>query len=258
MALSTTPSFFRSLTVEQLTGRDESHLVTLSDGHQQLQRPVAEALAALQADAAAAGFDLAVASGFRSYARQLVIFNGKACGERPVHDDAGAPIVMECLSPIERLHAILRFSALPGASRHHWGTDLDVFDAAALGPGESVSLSPAEVAPGGVFDAMHRWLDERMAAGESYGFFRPYGVDRGGVAPERWHLSYQPMARLCEQQLTPALLRECWSETCGGLEESVAGDRPKALALHELIETHLDVLYSRYVAVPNEGWAPVG
>ena len=30
--------------------------------------------------------------------------------------------------------AILLWSALPGASRHHWGTDFDVFDRAAVPP----------------------------------------------------------------------------------------------------------------------------
>ncbi len=35
----------------------------------------------------------------------------------------------------ERVAAILVWSALPGASRHHWGTDCDVIDAAALPPG---------------------------------------------------------------------------------------------------------------------------
>ena len=49
--------------------------------------------------------------------------------------------------------------------------------------GEAAQL---EVARGGVFDSLHSWLDARMAAGESHGFYRPYARDRGGVAPERW------------------------------------------------------------------------
>ena len=28
----------------------------------------------------------------------------------------------------------------------------------------------------------------------AFGFFRPYTTDRGGVAPEPWHLSYAPVA----------------------------------------------------------------
>ena len=49
-----------------------------------------------------------------------------------MHDDAGRAVVLAHLSPLEQLQAILRFSALPGTSRHHWGTDLDVYDAAVI------------------------------------------------------------------------------------------------------------------------------
>ena len=47
----------------------------------------------------------------------------------------GAYNKMAQLSPAERIEAILRWSALPGASRHHWGTDLDLIDAHAIQPG---------------------------------------------------------------------------------------------------------------------------
>ena len=187
----------RALNPRQLTGLDDTHLVTLADGHR-LQSEVARAFTALQSDARNAGFELSIASSFRPFCRQLAIWNGKADGTRPIHDDQGRPISIERLSRTEQLHAILRFSAMPGTSRHHWGTDLDVYDAAAVPSEYPLQLSPDEVAAGGVFDRLHCWLDERLAAGESHGFFRPYGKDRGGVAPERWHLSYAPLSsRLC-------------------------------------------------------------
>jgi LAS superfamily LD-carboxypeptidase LdcB len=233
-----------SLEPRQLTGADDSHLVELAGGHR-LQRAAAEAFLRLQRDAFEAGFDLAIASSFRSFQRQLLIWNGKAGGERPVHDDRGAPVALDALPPPARLRAILRYSALPGASRHHWGTDLDVYDAGALAEGESVQLLPAEVAPGGVFDALHRWLDGRMAAGASHGFYRPYGRDRGGVAPERWHLSFAPLAQDCGRRFDAALLRECWARELG----------PGALALREEAEAALEEIVERYIEVP-EGWCP--
>jgi LAS superfamily LD-carboxypeptidase LdcB len=235
-----------SLEPRQLTGTDDSHLVELPDGHR-LQPAAAEAFRRLQRDASEAGFDLAIASSFRSFRRQLLIWNGKAGGERPVHDDRGAPVALDTLQPAARLRAILRYSALPGASRHHWGTDLDVYDAAALAAGESVRLVPAEVAPGGVFDPLHRWLDERMAAGASHGFYRPYALDRGGVAPERWHLSFAPLAQDCSRRFDAGLLRECWAR------ELTRG----ALALQEEVEAALDEIVERYVEVP-EDWCPAG
>lgn len=229
----------------QLTGREESHLSELPCGHR-LQPAVAEAFAALQKEARAAGFELAIASSFRSYSRQLAIWNGKASGQRAVHDDAGGPLVIDSLSPAEQLRAILRFSALPGSSRHHWGTDLDVFDAAAIEPGYQLQLSPAEVAPGGIFDPLHRWLDQRMAAGESGGFFRPYSRDRGGVAPERWHLSYAPLSAHCEAQLTSELLLACW-------EDCVADESP--LLLGDEVRAILPQIVANYVWVAPD-WCP--
>ncbi len=218
----------------------------LPSGHY-LQLPAAEAFTALQADAREAGFELAIASGFRSFRRQLAIWNGKACGERRVHDDAGRDIAMDSLTPREQMHAILRYSALPGSSRHHWGTDLDIFDAAATAPDYQLQLSPSEVAEGGVFEPMHRWLDQRMAAGQSRGFFRPYNLDRGGVAPERWHLSYAPLSLFCERQLTAELLLSCW-------EECRATEAP--LMLGDEVRANLSQILLNYVSAAPD-WCPV-
>jgi len=230
------------LTLDQLTGRDPAHLVELPDGHR-LQSAAAAALARLQADARGAGFQLAIASSYRSYERQRLIWNGKAAGERPVHDDAGNPVAILALPADERVRAILRFSALPGTSRHHWGTDLDIYDAAAVPTAYALQLSPQEVAPGGPFDPLHCWLDARMAAGDSHGFYRPYGCDRGGVAPERWHLSYAPLAVSCSGRVTADLLRACWD-----------GDSEPLLLRAEL-ENGLPELLARYVEVPPD-WCP--
>ena len=235
----------RALNPRQLTGLDDSHLVTLPDGHR-LQRAAAQAFAALQRDARQAGFDLAIASSFRSFSRQLAIWNDKASGRRPVRDDQDGVVAMAQLAPAQQLHAILRFSALPGTSRHHWGTDLDVFDAAAVAPGYRVQLSAQEVAVGGVFDPLHCWLDARMAAGESHGFYRPYDTDRGGVAPERWHLSYAPLAIDCAARFRGAMLATCWD-----CEEVV-----EEIMLREQIEADLQHIVSRYVTVPQD-WCPV-
>lgn len=233
------------LNARQLTGRLDTHLVDLPSGHR-LQAAAATAFLGLQEDAQEAGFDLAVASGFRSYSRQLAIWNGKASGRRRVHDDAGRDLVIDALPGPGKLRAILRYSAIPGTSRHHWGTDLDVYDAAAVGADYQLQLSPAEVAPGGVFDAMHRWLDERMAAGESRGFYRPYARDGGGTAPERWHLSYAPLAAACAPLLTESLLLRCW-------DECAAGEEPLLLA--DEIRAALPQIMADYVSVAP-GWCP--
>lgn len=145
--------------------------------------------------AANAGFDMRIASAFRSYDRQTRIINEKWLGQRVVLNDQGDRLDRSALTDAQWLDAILRFSALPGTSRHHWGTDLDIWDAAAVDPNYTLSLTGAEYGPGGVFEEMTQWLDARIAADDAEGFFKPYDRDRGGVAPEPWHISYRPVAR---------------------------------------------------------------
>ncbi len=230
------------MTPDQLTGRDESGLVEVAPGRSMLPE-AARALARLQQRAAAAGFELAVASAFRSFARQCAIWNGKASGQRPLHDDTGKMLDCADLSVEQRLHAILRFSALPGASRHHWGTDLDVYDAAAVDSSYAVQLTPEEVAPGGVFDAFHCWLDDLMLRDDAEGFQRPYNTDRGGVACERWHLSYVPLARGFEQALSPQQVVAAWDTLS------------EPLALECELREQIEPLFQRYVALPRD-WCP--
>ena len=174
-------------------GLYSEHLEPLSDGL--LADPEAGAAFHRLAERAAnEGFDLRAASTFRDYDRQAHIVNEKWLGHRAVGNDAGDALQREALSDSQWLEAILRFSALPGTSRHHWGTDMDIWDAAAVGDGYRLSLTATEYGPGGVFEGVTQWLDARMAADDAEGFFKPYDRDRGGVAPEPWHISYRPVA----------------------------------------------------------------
>lgn len=205
-------------------------------GAHQLQAPVWSAWERLAEAAAQAGFRLEVASAYRSYERQLRIWNAKLAGERPVVDDDDRELDLTSLSDTECLHCVLRFSAMPGGSRHHWGTDLDVFDAAAVDEDYRVSLSAAEVADDGPFGPLHVWLDEQISAGRSFGFYRPYDQDRGGVAPERWHLSYAPLAMRYERLADPELLRQAWRDSGAG-----------ALMAGEVLDSQLESLFERFV-----------
>lgn len=222
------------LTAEVLTGRDDNFI-----DHASLERPVhrdiVEPLLALRAAAAEAGFDLAIASGYRNYQRQLQIWNAKARGERAVLTDDGCALDISTLSECELVLAILRWSALPGASRHHWGTDIDIYDRAAVPPDYVVQLDQREVADTGPFGALHRWLDERIATERAFGFFRPYQTDRGGVAAERWHLSYAPLAARYQRCLKAEKLWE-------------AIDSP-ALALRAAVAENWSVIFERFVWV---------
>lgn len=223
-----------------LTGRTETHLSSPEDAGRlgaRVHGAVVEAFVQLQSEARTAGFDLRIHSGFRSFDRQLSIWNRKATGQLPVLDSEGRSLDIATLTERELVFAILRWSALPGASRHHWGTDLDVFDEAAKPEGYEIELIPAEVNPGGMFGPLHEWLDARIAAGTAIGFFRPYDRDRGGVAPERWHLSYAPVAAVYARRFSVAALRE----TIGHAD----------IALRDHVLADLDDIYARFVANVN-------
>jgi LAS superfamily LD-carboxypeptidase LdcB len=196
--------------LDQLTGRVRNHLTELSDPKCALHNEVVAPFLAMRAAAAADGIDLVAFSSFRDFDRQLSIWNGKFRGERPMQDREGLPLDALALDPASRVEAILWWSALPGASRHHWGTDFDVMDARTLPADYRLQVIPGEYRRGGIFERLTTWLDSHMTA---FGFFRPYATDRGGVRPELWHLSHAPVARQAERALSVDGLRSVLEET---------------------------------------------
>ena len=189
---------------DMMTGRSEGHLCLL-DRHVLLHAEVVQPFLRMQQAAAREGLDIQVASGFRAYDRQMAIWNAKAGGLRPLLDAEGHSLDASLLTEDEKVMAILRWSALPGCSRHHWGTDIDIWDRAAVSLDYQLQLIPEEYASGGPFYALSLWLEEHAS---EFGFYRPYDRDRGGVAPEPWHLSYWPVAELFEAQLDGAFIQK--------------------------------------------------
>lgn len=155
----------------------------------------------LKKSAKTEGFELCLISSFRSFEAQKKIWDEKARGQRALLDDDGTPLPFDQLERREVLEAIMRWSALPGASRHHWGTDIDVIDYNSLPSADyQVRLTAQEVADDGPFGAFHQWLDEQIMKNQSYSFYRPYEFDLGGIATERWHLSHFKTAQYFAQQ----------------------------------------------------------
>jgi LAS superfamily LD-carboxypeptidase LdcB len=214
-------------TLDQLTGQSRGHLDEVPDSRCALHKDTVAPYLALRAAAAADGIDLVAFSGFRDFDRQLGIWNGKLRGERPMQDRAGMPLDPLSLSRADRVAAILWWSALPGASRHHWGTDFDVMDASALPTGYKLQVVPAEYRAGGPFERLTRWLDARMHV---FGFFRPYDTDRGGVAPEPWHLSYAPVAARAQAAFDVEGLRGVLATAAIEGKEEVLAALPRAFA----------------------------
>jgi LAS superfamily LD-carboxypeptidase LdcB len=188
----------------ELTGQARTHIVTAADVGCDLHGDAVAPFMSLRRAAAAAGFDVTPVSGFRDFGRQLAIWNAKFSGGTALRDAAGRELDVSRMSPAERVEAILLWSALPGASRHHWGTDLDLIDAAAAAPGYRVQLTAEEFTAPGPFARLSAWLEENAAR---FGFFRPYRGVLSGVRAEPWHFSFAPVAETARRALSPRVLQ---------------------------------------------------
>jgi LAS superfamily LD-carboxypeptidase LdcB len=182
----------------ELTGQVRTHVMAVSEPACTLHVHVVTPFLNLCRAARAAGFDLKPVSSFRDFDRQLSIWNAKFNGERPLYDDATR------MSESERVGAILRWSALPGASRHHWGSDVDLIDANAVATGYRVQLTVAEFSPPGPFAPLSDWLHTHAAR---FGFFRPFRGVLSGVQAEPWHFSFAPVAESARRALNASVLR---------------------------------------------------
>jgi LAS superfamily LD-carboxypeptidase LdcB len=215
----------------ELTGRARTHVIQRDDLGAALHHDALEPFLALKAEAAREGIAIEIESAYRDFAAQQRIWDRKYRGERPLYDANGNLRDHAAMTEIELVDAIACWSAVPGASRHHWGTDIDVIDRAAVPDGYRVRLLPEEARPGGVFGRLHQWLDANMAR---YRFFRPYHAYRGGVYPEPWHLSYAPVATAALEALTPGMIE--------------AALRDSTILGRDLVLSRLADFHRRYVA----------
>ncbi|MEH6549477.1 MAG: M15 family metallopeptidase [Pseudomonadales bacterium] len=214
-------------------GVDDALLVSVpgQEGHRLLPG-VVKAWQSFYLLAEKEGFRPCIVSSYRSFDRQLQIWNEKAAGRRPVLDADEQPMDVSAMDEDELMYAILRWSALPGFSRHHWGTDLDICDSSSISSQYQVKLTQAETRAGGVFETFYEWLDPLMKQ-DLCGFWRPYDGLRGGVALEPWHLSHRVSARDFEDSMSKNGLRDFL-----GRQE---------LALKDVVLANFDELYQRFM-----------
>ncbi len=223
------------ISIAHILGADSSY-IDCQSFEVPVHRSIIEDVSSLKSAAERAGFELGLASGYRSYERQLSIWNAKATGRRNLHGDSGELLDINQMSPEQVLFAILRWSALPGASRHHWGTDFDVYDASALGAEQSLQLTIEECE--GPFKAFYDWLDDYLAL-PSCAFFRPYCLDSGGVAREPWHLSHKKIAAFYEKKLNLDMLKESLQDSSCELKEVALRNLEKIFKNYVLVSKDL-------------------
>ena len=189
----------------ELTGQTETHLKHHPDPKFTAQPQVIEAFLEMKSAASTDGYLIFPVSAFRNLQLQLSIWNRKFAGQRPLYSATGKEIDPSKLNKDELLKHVLYWSALPGASRHHWGTDIDVIDLNAVPKDYQVQLLPEEFEKDGIFFGLNEWLNENM---NRFGFFKPYQTNRGGVLPEPWHLSFKSIAQGALKDLTIEIVKE--------------------------------------------------
>lgn len=127
------------------------------------------------------GISLIIRSATRNFEYQKSIWERKWKGATKLEGNLDASKIK---SDTARALAILRYSSMPGTSRHHWGTDIDLnaFNNAYFETGEG--------------QKEYSWL---LAHASQYGFCQPYtakGPERPfGYNEEKWHWSYIPVSR---------------------------------------------------------------
>jgi LAS superfamily LD-carboxypeptidase LdcB len=219
------------MTPEQLTGKVVTHLNSITLGAKSflVHQEVAADLLLLREAAIKAGFNFHIASGFRDFERQRLIWNRKFSGESVILDDLGLPLMTSDLSDEAKIFSILRWSALPGASRHHWGSDFDIYDRDSIPEGVTLTLEPWEYIDGHQHH-FYQWLQGNI---QQFGFYFPYAQDRGGVAFEPWHISHIHVSKQCLQQLT-----------CKILTQQLAAD---PILGNHTVHKNLDKIYNQFI-----------
>ncbi|AEH00346.1 M15 family metallopeptidase [Lacinutrix sp. 5H-3-7-4] len=166
------------ISVEELIGKGNPKL--FGEGYK-LRKEAYIAFKKMQTAALKSNIKIGAVSSYRSYAHQKRIW------ERKFKRNSSAD-----LSPKDNVKKIIEYSTIPGTSRHHWGTDIDIYQTNVKQP--NGILQPKNYHGNGVFCKLKEWMD---ANSKQFGFYLVYTdkVDRKGFKYEPWHYSYKPLSK---------------------------------------------------------------
>ncbi len=172
------------LTTDQLFGLRNPHgMISDPESGQYALREVMENYLSLKEKASQNGWHLILVSGYRTFYSQRRIWNN--------YDKSYEN--MKSLSEKARVRAIMSVVSVPGLSRHHWGTDLDISEETLRG--QLVKIQPDT--PKKVIQ-FYQWMEQNAP---QFGFCKVYLGDRGAVVDEPWHWSYFPFSRVYAGQI---------------------------------------------------------
>lgn len=164
--------------IEELLGRKAP---SLFGNEYKLRKEASDSFMEMQVEARKEGLQIYSVSSYRSYDRQEGIWNRK-------YDR----FTGQGLSPTKAIEKIIEYSTIPGTSRHHWGTDIDLIDKRVPTPEDS--LLEEHFNAGGCYEPLKKWLNKNA---NKYGFFEVYTntLGRKGFHYEPWHFSYKALSK---------------------------------------------------------------
>lgn len=213
LALALPPTAFSfgqepEFSLEELMGKVD---IPLFGKEINLRREAHESFLRMKEAASEAGIAIKIVSSYRSFTRQQGIFERKFLAY--TEDDG--------MQPLEAVDKIIEYSTIPGTSRHHWGTDMDIIDGNGKTTGDV--LVPEKFGPGGPFETLKKWMDAHAA---DYDFHLVYtdNPKRRGFKYEPWHYSYAPLSiPMLSAYRKKNILKALEQETFLGSEHFTAG-----------------------------------
>ncbi len=187
----------QEINTEILIGMDDSRIVSDTI---LLEKETYSAFIKMKDAAEKDGIIIKLVSGFRDFYRQQMIWNNKYKKFTNEFSLDGPTAIKE----------IIRFSTIPGTSRHHWGTEIDVIDKNF--ENEKDLLISKKYEEGGIFNPLKKWMDKNS---KRFGFYIVYDDDsnRPGFEYEPWHYTYKPVSDLYQREFLKLNLKSIISKT---------------------------------------------
>ena len=158
----------KKYTVNQLIGKTP---INLYGKTYKLQKEAYYALEKMMKEARRQGVKIKVVSAYRDFNHQNRIWKRK-------YDK----FINQGYSSEKAVDKVKEYSAIPGTSRHHWGTDVDLSNG-------SYSLENRKSK-----SEFEKWMDNNA---HKFGFYRVYTNNklRAGYNYESWHYSYRKLSK---------------------------------------------------------------
>ena len=189
--------YTQEINTEILIGMDDSRIVSDTI---LLEKKTYSAFIKMKDAAEKDGIIIKLVSGFRDFYRQQMIWNNKYKKFTNEFSLDGPTAIKE----------IIRFSTIPGTSRHHWGTEIDIIDKNF--ENEKDLLISKKYEEGGIFNSLKKWMDKNS---KRFGFYIVYDDDsnRPGFEYEPWHYTYKPVSDLYQREFLKLNLKSIISKT---------------------------------------------